>query len=223
MKRLPEVPCVTVPVKRRLTQSRRAGLELHWSQVEAGDLVDGWLTSPGRTFVDCCRDLPFDEALAVADSALRRQVLSPLDLARLASQMRGPGRTRADRVAKEATAAADNPFESVLRAIALDVPGLTVQPQVLVVEKPFAVRPDLVDEHLKLALEADSFEWHGSRAALRRDCRRYNLLVAHGWRVLRFTWEDVMLDPQNVRQTLVAAVAVVRGQEEVRPATALPA
>jgi very-short-patch-repair endonuclease len=55
-------------------------------------------------------------------------------------------------------------------------------------------RPDLVDEDLRLVLEADSFEWHGDRVALRDDARRYDLMVVNGWRVLRFAWEDVMFD-----------------------------
>ena len=68
-------------------------------------------------------------------------------------------------------------------------------------------RPDLVDEDLRLVLEADSFEWHGDRVALRDDARRYDLMVVNGWRVLRFAWEDVMFDQAWVREVLTAAVA----------------
>ena len=59
----------------------------------------------------------------------------------------------------------------------------------------FLGRPDLVDEHLRIVVEADSFEWHGERAALRADARRYNAFVVNGWLVLRFCWEDVMFHP----------------------------
>ena len=34
------------------------------------------------------------------------------------------------------------------------------------------------------------------------------LLVADGWTVLRFTWEDVMFRPEWVREVLVRAVGV---------------
>jgi very-short-patch-repair endonuclease len=64
-------------------------------------------------------------------------------------------------------------------------------------------------------LEADSFEWHGSRAALARDARRYNLLVSEGWLVLRFAWEDVMHDPRYVRDVLEAAVSRAETLTEV--------
>jgi very-short-patch-repair endonuclease len=71
----------------------------------------------------------------------------------------------------------------------------------------FLGRPDLVDERLGIVLEADSFEWHGDRAALRSDAQRYNRFVVHGWLVLRFAWEDVMFRPDEVRAILEAAVA----------------
>ncbi len=58
---------------------------------------------------------------------------------------------------------------------------------------------DLADETLELVLEADSFEFHGERAALSRDCERYDELVSRGWLVLRFTWEQVMLRPSGSR------------------------
>jgi very-short-patch-repair endonuclease len=39
----------------------------------------------------------------------------------------------------------------------------------------------------KIAVEADSFEFHSSVAALARDCERYNELGVRGWTVYRFT------------------------------------
>jgi very-short-patch-repair endonuclease len=223
MKRVPDLPCVTVRRNRKLPGHRREGVELHWASLSAEEVVDGWVTSPARTFVDCCRDLPFDEALAIADSALRSRSFTRSGLVEVALSTRGAGRARCLRVARGATSEAANPFESVLRAIALDVPGLEVRPQVQVLDAPFTIRPDLTDERLRVALEADSFEWHGSREALKRDCRRYNLLVAHGWTVLRFTWEDVMLDPAHVRSTLLAVVEVAERRAEAERARLRPA
>jgi len=111
------------------------------------------------------------------------------------------------RVAAEASDLTDNPFESALRAIALDVSGLRVRPQVPIFNRTeFLGRPDLVDEDLMVVLEADSFEWHGGRADLKRDARRYNAFAVHGWLVLRFAWEDVMFDPAYVREVLAAVV-----------------
>jgi very-short-patch-repair endonuclease len=65
-----------------------------------------------------------------------------------------------------------------------------------------------------MVLEAESFEWHGDRAALRRDARRYNAMVVDGWLVLRFSWEDVMFQPEYVRAVLVAAGRFVAKQAQ---------
>lgn len=106
------------------------------------------------------------------------------------------------RVAQEATGRAANPLESALRGIGLDVSGLHLRPQVLIQEGGWSGRPDLVDERLRLVVEAESYEFHGNRGALRRDCRRYTALVLLGWTVVRFCWEDVMLAPEYVAEAL---------------------
>ena len=147
--------------------------------------------------------MPFDEALAIADSALRHRDVTRTKLLRRAETMPDRYRARCLRVATLADERAANPFESVLRAIALGVPGLNVVPQAGI--DPIG-RPDLVDETLRLVVEADSFEFHGRRRQLKADCERYNAFVIAGWRVLRFSWEHVMFEPRYVREVLLGAV-----------------
>lgn len=200
LKDVPDRPHVTVPVKRKVSTSARAGIHLHRRDLHEDQVSDG-RTGVALTLEQCLRTMPFPDALAVADSALREGVL-PETLQNLARNVRGPGAPRIRAVAAVANGLAANPFESVLRAVALDVPGLAVRPQVWIGQ----VRPDLVDEELRIVLEADSFAWHGSRRALRRDAERYNDLTVSGWLVLRFSWEEVMVRPQRVRGVLVAAV-----------------
>lgn len=212
----PAAPHVTVPPNRNLTPQRRAGTSVHYAAL-AADEHDGGVTSRDRTLLDCLRVSPFASALAVADSALRDDY-SPSRLRGLARDLRGPGSAQARRVAAIADARAANPFESALRAIASDVAGLVVVPQVSLRHGGQLLgRPDLVDERLGIVLEADSFEWHGGRGALARDARRYNLFAVHGWLVLRFCWEDVMFRPSEVRVVLEAAVAEREQRCRCRP------
>lgn len=213
VKTVPAKPHVIVPRKRKITPERRSGIELHRADLHPDD-VDGIATGRELTLLHCLRALPWDEGLAIADSALRHGV-TPSTLRRVQMSARGPGAPQVRRIVAEARAEAANPFESVLRAIALDVPGLRVDPQVVIRSATCWARPDLVDRELGIALEADSFEWHGGRADLRRDARRYNLLVVEGWIVLRFSWEDVMFDQAYVRSVLVAAVALAHRRTEV--------
>lgn len=202
--RPPERPHVTLPANRKVVASAVVGVSLHRTALGVDDVVDGW-TSPARTLLDCLRCLPFDEGLALADSALRAGF--PLGaLVALARDARGPGSAMVRRVVRHASGEAANPFESGLRAIAVGVSGLDVRPQVAIRDGVFLGRPDLVDERLRIIVEADSYEWHGSRGALRRDAQRYNAFVVRGWLVLRFAWEDVMFDQDYVRHVLAAAV-----------------
>ena len=122
---------------------------------------------------------------------------------RLAEQVPTTGRAQCLRVAREASPLAANPFESVLRAIALDVPGLDLEPQVVIDEPGFTGRPDLVDRRRRLVIEAESFEFHGRRKALKRDCERYTALVLSGWTVVRFAWEHVMFEQDYVADCLL--------------------
>jgi very-short-patch-repair endonuclease len=63
---------------------------------------------------------------------------------------------------------------------------------------------DLGDRDLMIAIEADSFEFHGSREALERDCGRYDTLTAAGWTVLRFPYRQVMIRPEWIVETVQA-------------------
>lgn len=132
VKATPSLPTVTVPRNRRVAPEKREGVDVRWADLRPEQVVAGRITSPGRTVVDCAKDCPFDEALAVADSAIRHGAVTKRDLVLLAGAMPNLHRAACLRVAFAATPQAANPFESVLRAISLDVPGLRFVPQVVV-------------------------------------------------------------------------------------------
>ena len=205
VKHVPTVAEVTVPADRHWHRKRHPGVRIRRLDLHPSD-VDGLVTTPVRTVLDCARRLPFDEALCVADSALHNG-LDPDELAATADRTLGRGAANVRRIAALANGAAENAFESCLRAIAIQVPGLSVTPQVAIREPAFLGRPDLVDVALRIIIEADSFEFHGTRQALVTDAQRYNRFVANGWLVLRFTWEDVMHHPDLVHEVLVDVVA----------------
>ena len=204
LKTTPRRPEIAVPKNRKVSTDRRKGVSLHRADLASKD-VDGHVTAKHRTLEDCLRNLPFDEALAIADSALRHGY-SPLELRRLGAGARGPGSDQMRRVAREANGLAANPFESVARSIGLAVGGLDLRPQVSIYEPTFLGRPDLVDQRLRVVVECESFEFHAGRDAFDRDVRRYTRLIAHGWLVLRFTYDDVMNHPVYVREILEVVV-----------------
>lgn len=202
----PEQPWVTVRRKRHLDSSVTAAIHVSYADLGPHEVVDG-VTAPLRTVLDCARRLPFDEALAVADSALRSGMVTGQELVTAAATCRGTGSRACRLVATAADANAANPFESVLRAVVLDFPELTVVAQLPVVARGRVYHPDLVDAERRLVIEADSFEFHTTREAHARDCVRYTALTICGWRVLRFTWDQVMHSPAYVRSVLADAAA----------------
>jgi very-short-patch-repair endonuclease len=209
VKAVPDRPHLTFPRGRNLTPAVRARCVPHWSNLGPDDR-EGPVTSKTRTLLDCLQGCAFDEALCVADSALRHDSVSTETLRALAAGAVGPGARRASDVAGLADARAANPFESVLRALSLGIRGLDLVPQVTIREDGFAVRPDLVDMDRRLVVEAESHTWHSGRGALRRDCRRYTGPVLRGWTVIRFGWEDVMFEPDYVRASLIMLAAVAK-------------
>lgn len=191
--RRPEVVHVTVP--RSAHRDPPPGVVLHRSDLLPGERTRR-STTVLRTVLDCAATLPFDEALAVADSALNQGRIRPETLVAAAREYRGRGAGRLRRVIAHADGDADNPFESATRAALLGagITGFTPQQAVLLVSGSTR-HVDLGDRRRRIAIEADSFEHHGTRRALRDDCRRYDELVRAGWVVLRFAWEHVVGDP----------------------------
>jgi very-short-patch-repair endonuclease len=202
---------VTIPLKPHVTIGRtkrrrntRLPCTLHWSDAPE---LDG-ATTPVRTVLDCALTLPFGEALAVADSALRNGLVSAEELLAAAIAGRRPGRARVMTLIEASDARAASALESMLRARVLAAGFAGFVPQYVIADDEFFARVDLADPKLRLVLEADSFAYHASREALRRDCRRYVNLAMRGWTLLRFSWEDVVLDPDWVA---AAVASVVRG------------
>lgn len=202
----PTWPHVTVPRHRNVSPHRRRGVQLHYGDVAA----DGIVTTPVQTVIDCARALPFDEALCVADSALRSRMVDQGELVSAAELSPRTGRNDAIRVAEAADGRADNPFESVVRAVSKEFPQLTLVPQVVV---PGVGRPDLVDESLRLVVECDSFTFHSARADVVHDVERYNACAVEAHTLLRFAWEHAMLRQDYVRDTFRVWLAARAGTQ----------
>jgi very-short-patch-repair endonuclease len=207
LKQAPALPMITVPRGRNLSERRRIGMQVFWAQLTEAELEAG-VTAPLRTVIDCAQRLPWDVALTVADSALRSGAVTREDLLNAADAAPARHRRRACGVAAAADARSAGPFESVLRAIALQVPGLDVVPQVAVGRRDLIGQVDLADVDLGIVIviEAGSWAFHGNRTAFDKDVRRYTAMTREGWLALRFLWDEVMRDPDYVWSVLQDAV-----------------
>jgi very-short-patch-repair endonuclease len=182
------------------------GVRFHYRTLAPDEVTRRGVTTVLRTVLDCAAVMPFREALAVADSALRQDLLLPDELLAGAVVLRGPFSAGPQRVARLADGRAANPFESALRAVLLDA-GLAFTPQVTITSDTSSARVDLADARLRLVVEGDSYTYHGTRPAFTADCVRYDELVRARWVVLRFAWEHVMFDDRWLVEVVRDVVA----------------
>ncbi len=199
LKQDPVRPCITLP---RSARKPTGPYELHWADLSERETRRN-VTSRTRTVIDCARAYDHEVALSVADSALREGIVDRDDLLLAAARSPRTGRAKALRVAREASHLRANPFETCLYVIASSVPGLSVAPQG---EVPGVGRVDLLDRILGMVIEAESLEHHWSKAGLQRDVDRYTKAARLGLVVLRFTWTDVMFDPDGVAAAIAEVV-----------------
>lgn len=105
---------------------------------------------------------------------------------------------------------AANPFESGLRAIALAIPDFAAVAQCPVIGVGHA---DVGDAALRIALEAESFEFHALPEAFNYDVHRYTAMTRAGWLVARFTWDDVMHKERYVAGVIADLIALRAGPD----------
>jgi hypothetical protein len=188
------------------TTVRRADLADHERVARDGVFV----TSKVRTVLDLCRTLPMPEAVAVTDSALRRRLVTVKALRQaLCGLPAGVGRERVARVLALVDPNSGSVLESRARVLLVQA-GLTPEETQLVVRTAAGRRIGRVDfawPSARLVVEVDGFAFHADRTAYRDDRRRGNALVLAGWRVLRFSWEDVVLHAAEVVSAVRDALA----------------
>ena len=184
---------VTVPRSRSGHSGR--GLVLHRRDVSS---LDG-VTTLARTAADCARCLTDLEAIAVVDAVLNRGV----ERDAVVAELYGRGARAARSVVALADGRSQSSGESVAR-VTLVRAGLRVEPQVFVAGVDWV---DLVVEG-RVVVEVDGFAYHADAKQFALDRRRDAALVAMGYRVLRFTWVDVVTRPAYVVEMVRRALAL---------------
>lgn len=71
-----------------------------------------------------------------------------------------------------------------------------------------AVEIDIAFPDRRIALELDGFGFHSDADVFRHDRRRGNRLMADGWTVRRFTWDDLVGDPEGFVATVLELLSV---------------
>jgi very-short-patch-repair endonuclease len=199
-----------ITVRGRGGRVRRAGIRIHRPHVLPDDEVTTLrrmpITTPARTLIDLAaaglRGRPLEAAL---DGAEVDKILDFADLHRLLARYpRRPG----TRSLKAQLSRYGGPVDTRSRLERLayelcDDHGLP-RPRVNTVIEG-RVR-DFYWPHRGLVVEADSYRFHRSPSALNDDRERDVELTLAGYRVLRFTWEQVTGRPDYVVRAILAAL-----------------
>jgi hypothetical protein len=197
---------VTVP---RRVGLARPGIRVHRStRLETSDRSAAKTipcTSVSRTLLDLAAVVPPAVVERACEQAETRRLLDWSDMEALMARARGRRGARSLRTVLGPSVGTGIPrselerrFLSLCRRAGLPRPA--VNQWIAVAGEELQV--DVVWHGARLIVEVDGFATHGSRRAFRSDRRRDRLLALAGWRVVRFTWEDVTADAGHVAQVL---------------------
>jgi len=184
--------------------------------VEIGGLR---VTTPLRTAWDLGRVRWPDEAIAALDSMLRLGAFSHEELLEGVDRFRGQRWVTTLRaIAPLADGRSESPGESVLRLRCHEngLHGMT--PQIVVRrDGEFIARLDLADEDLRIAVEYDGVEWHGSPAQRLRDRERRSRVAETGWDVEVFG-KELVFGRQRLCDPILRGLHLRGVQRARRPA-----
>jgi very-short-patch-repair endonuclease len=153
----------------------------------------------------------------VLDRALTRRLIRVAAVESMLAQLAGRGRPGTAVVAKilDERALGKEPADGqleprmarLLRRAGL--PPAAFQYPVHTPEGRFLARVDFAYPEVLLAIEVDGWKIHGSPRAMGKDFVRQNGLVPYGWRVLRFTWAQVVHQPEYVAGVIGRTLAAL--------------
>lgn len=165
------------------------------------------VTSAVQTAIECCLVLSLREAVVACDSALRSRQVGLEQLRAAATSLPGVrDAARVRRVLELCDPLSGSVLESVLRlALVLDgTSGFDTQTVLRDARDGHVLRADFCFEAARLVVEVDGQKWHQDPL---RDRERDNALARLGFRVLRYTWSDVIRELDRVLAEIREAVA----------------
>ena len=195
---------VTAPTRRRA----RRGIAVHTSRVPGMERaeVDGIpVTSVSRTLLDVSEVVRPRQVERAVEAAERHGLLDVLTVEEAIA--RGYGRRGIGRLQDALAAHRPPPFtRSELEQRFTELVQKAGLPPPTQNAYLHGFEVDAVWEGHRLVVELDGYEHHHTRAAFERDRNRDALLRAEGWTVLRFSWRQVVHEPETVVAALRATL-----------------
>lgn len=168
-----------------------------------------------RTIIELSGQRTVDQLSEMMAHAVRRGQVSAQDLAdreRRAGPVRGIRRFRRARARLDPDTARSRAKREIKLARALVAAGLprpAIAYRVVDASGQTIAELDLAYVPEQIAIEVDGYIWHSSPWQKRYDTSRQNRLVLRGWRVLRFTSEDIDQRLRWAVREVARALAIV--------------
>jgi hypothetical protein len=161
------------------------------------------VTTPARTLLDACAGLPRH---AVARTVEQAEIRGLLDLERLGAMLADARGRRGLAALRAQVARLGEPVvtRSDLEARFLALCDRQALPRPEVNARLGRFEVDVLWRRARLVVELDGRETHATRAAFERDRARDAELQVAGFRVVRFTYRQVVDDPAGVAATVRA-------------------
>lgn len=166
-------------------------------------------TTRGRTVIDLVPRMTFGDGVALVEAAFRGD---PDIASELADERRRRlprrGGMSVQRVLDFASPLSESVLESHARVIWAEF-GLhpPVQQAVIRLDGRFVARVDFLWPLARLVVEVDGLAKYDAPGALQDEKARQNRLIAAGYTVLRFTWQDIRTRPDAVARQVSTALA----------------
>jgi very-short-patch-repair endonuclease len=201
---------IDVSVPRRAARSR-AGIEVHVSETLRARDLTSWdgipCTSVARTLLDLgdvVRRRDLERAVEQAEVLRVFDLRAVEDVLARAGPRRGAGLLRAviDDSAEQGLTESEleEAFLELCRGAALPQPAVNAW----IALEDGMVKADFLWRAERLVVETDGHAFHGTREAFERDRRRDQLLTLAGFKIVRFTWRQVTIEPDAVAETIGA-------------------
>jgi hypothetical protein len=174
--------------------------------------VDGVrLTTVARTIVDLAADRSVRHIGAILDRLVSDQQVDifEVDAVLAATGRRGKPGTTTMREVLDARVGADRSASELERRGRKLIAAAGLPMPVSEFPIPWTVNRRFDDAYpdRTIAIEWDSQRFHGQKASFEADRIRNRDATINGWVIIRFTWEDVHLRPQQIVETLRAVLA----------------
>lgn len=169
---------------------------------ETCDLDGLRVTTAPRTIVDRAGSLDGRGLRHLVERAQDRRLFDPKAMAAVLNRHPGRSGTRALKSLIQLMQPDRDKARSHLERLFLSAIRATRLPRPEVNHPINGKKRDFVWLDERLVVEVDGYAYHSSRAAKRRDHRRDRQLTGRGWRPVRFTYEDVALEPTQAMEEL---------------------